>query len=51
MYDNIPDALVLVGFGLMIAGVILIWGYELALLISGVLLLAAGAAAAWRQGR
>jgi hypothetical protein len=49
MYENLPDALVLMGFVLLITGVVLVWGYEIALLVSGVLLLAAGAAAAWRQ--
>jgi hypothetical protein len=51
MDDYLPDALIVIGFGLVVAGAALLFGYEWALLIAGMLLLIAGAAAAWRQAR
>jgi hypothetical protein len=47
--EYLPDALVVVGLGLLAAGAAMVFGLAWALMVVGVVLLAIGIVAAWKQ--
>lgn len=48
--DYLPDALAVLGLGLLATGVAMAWGLPFALMVVGIVLLLTGVVAAWKRG-